>query len=312
MVIDIAPVPAEAPAPPDPSEEPAPSPQRVGPPAPGLVTIALSAVMVLGVVTVFFGLFAFGLSGLQEERSQHLLYAQFRGLVNPSSPVAPRVGGAIPAGTPVALVDVPRIGLHDVVIVEGTSSGVLLAGPGHLRSSPLPGQVGQSVIVGKSTTAGAPFASLGELRRGDAITVRTGQGKFDYVVRGLVPAGERPPPVRGGGSALLLTTSGSVGSGGVTPSHLIYVDAVLHGKAVPVPAHQPRTVATSELPGHSDPGSWPLFAGWLAAVIAGTAATWWLWARWRLLRTWLIAAPILLGLLWGLSNAGMRFLPNTY
>ena len=35
---------------------------------------------------------------------------------------------------------IPAIGLHDVVIVEGTDSGDLRDGPGHRRDTPLPGQ----------------------------------------------------------------------------------------------------------------------------------------------------------------------------
>jgi hypothetical protein len=192
MVIDLAPASVDAPAPSGTPGEPVPPSRRIGPPAPRLLTVVLSAVMLVCALTVFFGIFVFGLSGLQEQRSQHQLYAQFRGLLSPSSPVAPSVGGAIPAGAPVALVDAPQAGLENVVVVEGTSSGDLLAGPGHLPSSPLPGQVGESVIVGKSTTAGAPFRSISRLRRGDVVTVRTGQGRFRYVVRTLAqPSGGR-------------------------------------------------------------------------------------------------------------------------
>jgi len=313
MVIGVAPDPVEAPAADESTAEPASARRRVGPPAPGLLTVALSAVMVLGAVTVFFGVFAYGLSGLQEQRSQHQLYAQFRGLLSPSSPVAPSIGGAIPSGEPVALLDAPQAGLDNVVAVEGTSSGDLLAGPGHLGNTPLPGQVGESVIVGKSTTAGSPFRSVTNLRRGDTVTVRTGQGDFHYVVQGRTLAGRRPPAVRSGGSELVLVTAvGAGGTPGLDPSHLVYVDANLHGKAVAVPRHQPRTVATSELPGHSDPGAWPLVLLWLLVLGAATAATWWLWSRWGLLRTWLIGAPVMLGILWLFSNEAMRLLPNTY
>lgn len=313
MVIDIAPVPVEAPASDEPAAEPAPPRRRVGPPAPGPLTVVLSALMMLGAVMVFFGVFAYGLSGLQEQRSQHQLYAKFRGLLSPASPVAPSIGGAIPIGEPVALVSAPQAGLDNVVVVEGTSSGTLLSGPGHLRDTPLPGQVGESVIVGKSTTAGSPFRSVTDLRRGDAVTVRTGQGEFHYVVQGRIPAGKRPPAVRSGGSELVLVTAvGAGGTAGLAPNHLVYVDARLHGKAVAVPRHQPRTVASSELPGHSDPGAWPFVVLWLAVLGAATAATWWLWSRWGLLRTWLIGAPVLLGVLWLLSNEAMRLLPNTY
>ena len=75
-------------------------------------------------------------------------------------------------------------GLENVVVVEGTSSSDLLEGPGHLRDSPLPGQLGESIVMGKSATAGAPFGGIARLRKGDVINVTTGP---------------REVPVRGGG-----------------------------------------------------------------------------------------------------------------
>ena len=73
--------------------------ERSGPPRPSVAALALTLVMVISVGALFFGVFAFGLSGLQEQRSQHVLYATFRGLLDPSSPNAPWIGG----NTPLAL-----------------------------------------------------------------------------------------------------------------------------------------------------------------------------------------------------------------
>ena len=109
-----------------------------------------------------------------------MLYATFRGLLDPSSPNAPWIGGKIPAGAPVALINAPAAGLHRVVVVEGTSAGDLLAGPGHLPNTVLPGQAGNSVLLGRAATAGAPFAHVADLRAHDVVTVRTGQGTFHY------------------------------------------------------------------------------------------------------------------------------------
>ena len=199
---------------------------RTGPPAPGAAVVALAAVMVVSVVVVFFGLFALVLSGLQEQRSQHLLYAQFRGLLDPSSTTAPSIGGPIPVGTPIALINSPQAGLHNVVVVEGTSSATLLAGPGHRRNSPLPGQAGQSVLVGKGITAGAPFGGITRLRLGDVVTVRTGQGQFRYRVLGPLVAGSRLPTIRSDDGLLTLVTSESSGPlGHLAPGHLAYVEA---------------------------------------------------------------------------------------
>jgi sortase A len=219
----------------------------------------------------------------------------------------------IPAGTPVALLSAPRAGLHDVVVVEGTSSGTLLVGPGHLSDTPLPGQAGNAVVLGKSATAGAPFAGIAQLRRGDVITVRTGQGSFRYTVQGRVPADGRLPAIPPTSGLLTLGTSAGSGSlGRLASDHLVYVDARLQGTAVGAPHGRPTSVPSPDLPGHIDPGAWPWVGLWLVLLAAGTAATWWLWSRWGILQTWLVGAPVLFALLWGLSDEAMRLLPNVY
>jgi Flp pilus assembly protein TadB len=100
--------------------------------------------------------------------------------------------------------------------------------------------------------------------------------------------------------------------GGLEPSQTIDVEAALQGKAVAAPPHAPKTVPLSEVPGQTDPGAWPFVALWLAGLAVASAAVWWLWARLGILRAWIIGAPVLLALLWGLGNEAMRLLPNVY
>lgn len=297
----------------DPADDGAAPEPRSGPPKSGVLVIALAVVMFVSVVTAFFGAFAFGLGGLQEQRSQHQLYSQFRGVLDPSSPVAPRIGGNIPDGTPVALLNSPTAGLHNVVVVEGTSAGDLLSGPGHLRNTPLPGQAGEAVLLGRSTTAGAPFAGVTKLRKGDVVTVTTGQGKFRYTVQGQLRAGDQLPTiVSTSGLLTLVTSGGSPGLGRLAPNRLVYVDAKLQGKAAIAPKGQPKTVSPEEIQGHNDAGAWPFIGLWMAALIATAVVCWRLWSRWGLLQIWLVGAPVLLGMLWGFSTEGMRLLPNVF
>jgi sortase A len=199
------------------------------------------------------------------------------------------------------------------MVIEGTSSGDLLEGPGHLADTPLPGQGGEAVLVGKSTTAGAPFADLARLRKGDMVTVRTGQGLFRFTVKGLLPPGTHQAAIPANrGRLVLVTSAGPGGVGGLEPSQTIDVEATLEGKAVAAPPHRPKTVSLSEVPGQTDPGAWPFVALWLAGLAIASAAVWWLWSRWGILRAWIVGAPILLALLWGLGNEAMRLLPNVY
>jgi sortase A len=313
MVIDGEHIPPEELESPESAEDVEPQVQRSGPPEPGLLVIVLAVVMVLSLVAVFLGVFAFGLSGLQEQRNQHQLYAELRGLLDPSSPIAPKIGGQIPNGWPVALLNAPAAGMHNVVVVEGTSSGELLNGPGHLANTPLPGQVGESILIGKRVTAGAPFAGITRLRRGDLITVRTGQGPFRFRVEGrLVAGGPRPKIAHNGGLLTLVTSNGPGFLGQLAPDSLVYVDAKLVSKPVATPKHQPKTVQPLEIQGHNDPAAWPFVALWSLAISATTVIWWMLWRRWGILQAWIVAAPVMFAVLWGFSTEAMRLLPNAY
>lgn len=283
------------------------------PPVQARVVVALAGIMTFSLVVVYFGAFAFGLSGLQEQRSQHELYQSFRGLLDPSSPIAPSIGGDITPGTPVALLNSSVAGLRSVVVVEGTSSTDLMAGPGHLRDSPLPGQPGESILMGKSATAGAPFSAITRLHKGDLIKVTTGQGTFRFVVEDQRVAGDRLPELPKSGALLtLITSTGSGWLSHLAPSHLVYVDAELQGKTVVAPQGVPGVVPTAEIQGHGDPSGWVFVVFWLQALLLGSIATVWLWARWGRWQSWLVAAPVLFAILWGLSSEVLRLLPNVY
>jgi sortase A len=286
---------------------------RTGPPRPGLLAVALAIVMICCVQVAFLWAFAYGLSSVQEQRSQHLLYERFRGALDPSSPDGPSIGGKIRPGTPVALIDAPVAGMHNVVVVEGTSSADLLAGPGHRRDTPLPGQPGESMLIGRSTTSGAPFRNLYRLARGDLIDVRTGQGDFHYTVTGTLAPNSTPAPIPGDSGLLVMVTSTK--SGGFAdppPGGLLYVEARLRGSAVTSPSGRPTHVRADEIQGRGETGAWPDAGAWLAALIVASGFAWFLWSRWGILRAWLVAAPILLWVMWELSNSVMGLLPNVY
>jgi sortase A len=292
-----------------PLDEPAAVAQRRQMPVAAMVSIA--SVTGLSLVALFLFAYAVGFSALQEQRSQHQLYAAFRGVLDPSSEVAPAIGGVIKPGTPVALVNAPGAGLHNAVVVEGTSAGDLLKGPGHLRDSPLPGQPGQSIVMGRSLTAGAPLRHVTSLQPGDPITVTTGQSTFHFSVLDTRTGGSPLPAFPSSGSLLTLVTSQGAGTfGGLAPNHVVYVDAALQGKAVPAPAGRPVAVPVDELPGRSDPSGWPYLVLWLQGLVLVGAAAVWAWAKWGRWQTWLVGSPLLLGVLWGISSEAMRLLPN--
>ena len=85
------------------------------------------------------------------------------------------------AGEAVARLAIPSIDV-DEIVVTGVEVEDLRKGPGHYRTTPLPGQPGNAAIAGHRTTYGAPFGRLNELAPGDEIIVETLQGTFVYRV----------------------------------------------------------------------------------------------------------------------------------
>jgi len=89
---------------------------------------------------------------------------------------------AVALGQPVALLDIPKIHLKDLVIVQGTNRDELAMGPGHVTSTVMPGQLGTFAVSGHRTTHSRPFYHLDALAKGDTITVVTQQAVYTYTV----------------------------------------------------------------------------------------------------------------------------------
>lgn len=268
----------------------------------------LTAPTVLALLAAWFLLYGLLLSGVEQHVSQTRLYDELRlQLASETAPLAEPVL----VGSPVAVISAPAIGIDNLVVVEGTTSQLLMSGPGHMSDTPLPGQMGTSVILGRSVTFGAPFGRITRMAVGDVVTLTTGQGVFRYSVEDVRRPGSPPPStLRAGDSRLTLVTSAGGGwTSGWAPTHAVYVDALLIGKAQPLPAGVPGTVSLASLPMHNDPTIFP-FILWLGGLVLVALAVSWAWLRWGRFETWIVGAPVLLAVLWGTSDAVMRFLPN--
>lgn len=254
-------------------------------------------------------LYAVVFSGLQEERAQHGLYAALRAQL--ASETAP-VGGLIKPGAPLALLDAPDIGLHDEVVVEGTSSATLQKGPGHLANTVLPGQAGVSAIFGKSVTFGGPFASIPKLQMGNPITVTTVQGVAHYVVTDVRRGGDPLPaplsPAQG-----RLTLVAVVGPGwrsGWAPTGLVYVDANLQGTGQTGPPGRPTQVSAAQQAMGSSSSALYSLALWLEAMAIVAVGVTWARSRWGGWQVWLAGAPLVLATVWIVTETATRLLPN--
>jgi sortase A len=289
---------------PKPSPGPRPDASTAVPgPSPGGIVqgigigITLLAVFVLG-----FAGYLYYLSGVQEARMQTTMYARLTGELQQA--LAP-LGSTAP-GSPVAVLNIPAIGLRNEVVVEGTSPQNLTNGPGHLRSTALPGQAGAAVLYGRRATFGAPFARVPQLRPGDRITVTTGQGRATYQVK-LVGDSRRPILINPAPNQLILVTADSVW----LPSHYIEVSANLTSAPQQDPGGRPA-VGPSETPLHNDPTTLILTMAWgLALVVisvAGTIAA----ARWSRWPAYMATVPIALAVVWNLYESIAALLPNIY
>jgi sortase A len=95
-------------------------------------------------------------------------------------------------GDPLGRITVPRLGLKNMVVVNGTDHDSLTKGPGRYLGSYMPGQGQLIYIAGHRTTYLAPFSHIDSLRRGDRVTLQLPYATFTYAVTGsrIVPASD--------------------------------------------------------------------------------------------------------------------------
>jgi sortase A len=277
---------------------------------------------ILGIVAVLALSFLVELTvlgGLRHDRDQVRLAAQFRielaqgkdahgdDLVAPVGPFDDS-GQPLPAGAPVALLEIPRLNLREVV-VEATTSSTLMSGPGHRRDTPLPGQAGTSVIAGRRATYGAPFRSLDQLRPGDHLTATTGQGKNSYTVLDLRRAGDPVPSplVAGHGRLTLVTTEGP----SLAPTDVLRVDADLTSETHPRPGQLPsNALPRTDAIMSGDPSALWGVVSWSVLLVGAAVTTVWIRFQIGFWPAWVIGLPMLITL--GLTTADdiAALLPN--
>ncbi|HEY5153556.1 MAG TPA: sortase, partial [Acidimicrobiales bacterium] len=146
------------------------------PMTPGRVVLIVAAWLVVTFLSMMLVLY--GLEPLFQERTQNQLLAGYRKKVEFASNETGGLGGvstpvlAPELGSPVAIIEIGRLQVQQVV-VEGAQPLQTQAGPG---------QPGNSSIVGRRGTFGAPFRNLDKLEPDDPILVTTTQGQSVYKV----------------------------------------------------------------------------------------------------------------------------------
>ncbi len=267
-----------------------------------LTMISLMLIVMLVNLTV--------VSQIQHFASQHRLYAQLReDLAATSTPIGHKDvnGNVVALGTPMALLTIPEIGVKEVV-VEGTASRETKMGVGHSPETPLPGQPGTSILLGRAAGYGGVFGDLDKLRPGDRFTVVTGQGKSTYQVIGQRAKGEKLPVLGAtDGRLTLVTATGSA----FLPDGVLKVDAALVSKAYIAPAD---TVAgplpDAQKPLAGDPSRLNQLAWLLELMILLTIGAVWAWKRWSHPAMWIVFAPLLTATGLAVADRICDLLPN--
>jgi len=265
-----------------------------------LSAVGLSLIAFLGYVFVF--------TGLQEQRTQHQLLELFDSS-NLHLKSSLLTGAHLSEGQPAALLEIPAIGLHQVV-VKGSSATDLLEGPGLMPDTAVPGTKGNAVIAGRRSTAGAPFGRILDLRPDDRITVVTALGSFTYKVVsvGTAVAGSTDPISPSTQAKLTLVTSNPP----ILATGRAYVVSRLVSPAARAPV--PRAFPSEAERGLSgDPSALLPAALWGVVFVGALFLTVGAYRRWndKIWAIYLLSTPIVIAVALVCFENLLRLLPAT-
>lgn len=282
------------------------------PPLGPRMQLARAALIMVFIMSVTMLLQLTVIGGLQQSAAQERKFDEFRSqLATGTAPIGPtdNQNRALAIGAPVAYLEIPEIGLRQVV-VEGTTSSALFSGPGHRRDTVLPGQAGASILMGRAAAFGGPFADIDQLESGDEIVVTTGQGEYEFEVIGVRREGDPvPAPAEPGSSRLVLATADGRP---YLPEGVLRVDADLVGTAAvgPARAFSAATLPSSEQFMGADTSTLWALALWIQVLIALSLGAVWAWHRWGHAQAWVVFLPPLLLVGLATSSQVARLLPN--
>jgi sortase (surface protein transpeptidase) len=257
------------------------------------VSIAIIALVAIVAGWAMFELFEGPIAQSWYHTRQHQLAAQLQAS-------RPHTG----LGAAIAVLQAPSVGLN-VVVAEGDTPQQLHGGPGHRAGTPIPGAIGNSVVVGHRTGWGGALRSAGELQPGQVLVVQTvnppRNAFFKIISVERVAANDPTPFARTTDRRLTIVT----GTGGQFSDRRLVITAV-SGKTGKVLSDESATVTSTP------PGSRLWNASMLLAVVgigAGCLLFFALRRRYRLPVRAVVAVPLLaLGLLGLFMNLDL-FLP---
>lgn len=190
------------------------------------------------------------------QRDQSVLIQELSARFNQAASAAgtddlsPLPAQAFAQGSPVAIIEIPKLGIQSVVI-EGSSSRDTARAIGHFFGSSGLGQEGNAVLVGRSAAYGAGFKDIKSLVTGDKISVSTIQGKTEYVVNTSLELPVAGPLGTSTDNRLTLVT----GDPQLLATSMSVVSAIMAGEPYVAYPQNPSWLATHPLGGESFPGA---------------------------------------------------------
>lgn len=267
----------------------------------GYAALAAWTVTVVGLVLLaFVGFLVFG-SSIQASRAQDVAYTKIRHQL--AAGVAP-VSGVIPAGTVIGVLEIPRLDLTQALL-QGSTSEQTADGPGLKSDTAFPGATGNSLVVGRRATFGAPFRHLDRLRVGDTIAVSTGLGKATFTVDTVRHSDDPTSTIPAAASRLTLVTSDPA----LAPTRQVVVSAALTG--TPYPTATTPVTRDAEAPGQRSWDRAIFVLLWTQLLLVVVWATTRLALRFGHRAVWIGAVPVVLAVLWNLFDGVAVLLPNT-
>lgn len=166
------------------------------------------------------------------------------------------------------------------------------------------------MIMGRQTTFGGPFGTIGQLVPGSTITVTTGQGLNTFRVIDVRHQKDPAPAAlpTGAGRLELITADGLP----LLPAGGLYVDAELVSKVQTTPTlviSYPALPVEERAMGQ-DPSAWgDAGAAFVLFVLAGLVLVR-LWRSWGRRQAWLIGVPVMVVLAATVADQVLNALPN--
>jgi hypothetical protein len=167
-----------------------------------------------------------------------------------------------------------------------------------------------SVILGRASAYGGPFAHIQELAPGDRFSVRTGQGNQFFQVIGVRYAGDPSPsaPKPGESRVILETARGPA----FMPSGVAYVDAQRVGVGRPAGLRATTFAALhpEDLPMATDTSTvWALVFALQFLIVVEIGAVW-AYRRIGAQKTWVVFVPLTVLAVLFAANQVTILLPN--